>query len=69
MSTCLIQLVSARGHPHVLVRGGKAFLKNRFKRATWTSRQVLLSQEGESKPVKAKRFSRHTIASARGELH
>jgi hypothetical protein len=30
------------------------------------SRPVLLSQEGESKPAKAKRSDRHRIAPARG---
>jgi hypothetical protein len=52
----------------VLVRGGKAFLENQSKSATWTSRPVLLSQDGESKPDKAKRVSRHMFAPARGEF-
>jgi hypothetical protein len=56
------------GYPHVLVRGGKAFWKNKSKSATWTPRPVLLSQEGESKPDEAKRSDRHMHAPARGKF-
>jgi len=69
MISCSFHLRVKRGgfQPHGLVRGGKAFLYH-FKSATGMSRPVLLSQDGESKPGTAKRFSRHTFAPARGVL-